>query len=120
MAPKRRRVALAMENAADLTFAHDLHTHAGSISIEGNFNKVEDFLRLSAAFGHQLNHGWELSGQATAVTKWEWKNPFAGRWNGRGWFNKANLTVAGVNPPPKKTGQALAWVRGRAHALVIG
>ncbi len=40
MAPKRRRVALAMENAADLTFAHDLGAETGSISVEGKVNKV--------------------------------------------------------------------------------
>src|SRR5207245_339481 len=51
VAPKRRRVAFAMDNAADLTFAHDLNSQAGSVSIEGNLTKVEDFLRLSAAFG---------------------------------------------------------------------
>ena len=99
--PKRRRVALAMENAADLTFAHDLNSQAGSISVEGNILKVEDFLKLSTAFGHQLQHGWELTGQATAVTKWEWKKPFAGRWNGRIGFSKGNLTVAGLNQPLK-------------------
>src|SRR5207245_10355322 len=75
LAPKRRRVALAMENAADLTFTHDLNTQAGSISIEGNFFKAENFLKLSAAFGRQLNRGWELTGQATAVIMWEWKQP---------------------------------------------
>src|SRR5258706_12255302 len=119
MAPKRRRVALAMENAADLTFAHDLHTHAGSISIEGNFNRGEDFLRLSAAFGHQLNQGWELSGQATAVTRWDWKQPLTGRWNGRIVFNKANLTVAGLNQPLKRSESAVDWIDGRRIAGVM-
>jgi uncharacterized protein involved in outer membrane biogenesis len=119
LAPKRRRVALAMENAADLTFVQDLNTHAGSISVEGNFTEVEDFLKLSAAFGHQLNHGWELSGQAAAVTKWEWKTPFAGRWNGRIGFNKANLTVAGLNQPLKISESPLDWVDGRRVARVM-
>jgi AsmA family len=119
LAPKRRRVALALENAADLTFVHDLNTHAGSIGIEGNLTKAEDFLRLSAAFGHQLNHGWELSGQANAVTKWEWKTPFAGRWNGRIGFNKAKLTVAGLNLPLKISESALDWVDGRRIARVM-
>src|SRR6266481_3623930 len=41
LAPKKRRVALAMSNAADLTLIHDLNTQSGSISIEGNFFKVE-------------------------------------------------------------------------------
>jgi len=119
LAPKRRRVALAMENAADLTFVHDLNTQAGSVSVEGSFFVVEDFLKLSAAFGHQLNHGWELSGQATAATKWEWKSPFAGRWNGRIGFNKANLTVAGLNQPLKISESALDWVEGRRIARMM-
>jgi hypothetical protein len=119
MAPKRRRVALAMENAADLTFEHDLNTRAGSISVEGNFSKVEDFLKLSAVFGYQLNHGWELSGQATAVTKWEWKQPLTGRWNGRIGFSHANLTVAGLNQPLTISESALDWIDGRRIARVM-
>jgi len=117
--PKRRRVALAMSNAADLTLIHDLNTQSGSISIEGNFFEVEDFLKLTTAFGHRLNHGWELSGQATAVTKWEWKTPFIGVWNGRIGFNKANLTVAGLNQPLKISESALDWIDGRRIAHVM-
>jgi len=117
--PKRRRVALAMENAADLTFAHDLNSQAGSISVEGNILKVEDFLKLSTAFGHQLQHGWELTGQATAVTKWEWKKPFAGRWNGRIGFSKGNLTVAGLNQPLKIAESELDWIDGRRAVRVV-
>ena len=119
MAPKRRRVALAMDDAADLTFTHDLNTQAGSVSIEGNFSKAEDFLKLSAAFGRQLNRGWELAGQATAVTKWEWKQPFKGQWNGRIGFNKANLAVAGLNQPLKISESVLGWVEGRPIARVM-
>ena len=109
-ASKRRRVA--MENAADLTFTQDLSTPAGSISVEGNVNKVEDFLKLSAALGHPVNHGWELTGQAAAATKWEWKKPFSGRWNGRVGLNKASLTVAGLNQPLTILECALDWVDG--------
>jgi hypothetical protein len=119
MAPKRRRVALAMDNAADLTFAHDLNSQVGSISIEGNLTTVEDFLRLSAAFGHSLNHGWEMTGQATAVTKWEWKQPLEGHWNGRIGFKKASLTVAGLNQPLKVSEGELDWIDGRRVARVV-
>jgi uncharacterized protein involved in outer membrane biogenesis len=119
VALKKRHPAPAMNNAADLTLVQDLGTQAGSVSIEGNFLQVEDFLRLSAAFGHQLNHGWELSGQAAAQTKWEWKKPFLGQWNGRLGFNKANLAVAGLNQPLKITESALDWVDGRRIARVM-
>jgi len=119
VAPKRRRVALAMVNAADLTFAHDLNSQAGSISAEGNFTTVEDFLRLSAAFGQSQNHGWEMTGQATAVTKWEWKQPLDGHWNGRIGFKKASLTVAGLNQPLKISEGELDWIDGRRVARVV-
>jgi len=118
-APKRRRVALAMENAADLTFAHDLNSQAGSVSVEGSIRKLEDFLKLSAALGHQLQHGWELTGQATLVTKWEWRKPFDGRWNGRIGFSKANLTVAGLNQPLKISESELDWMEGRRAARIV-
>ncbi len=119
LAPKRRRVALAMENAADLTFTHDLNTEVGSFSVEGNILKVQDLLKLSAALGHQINRGWELTGQATAVAKWEWKTLFMGTWNGRAGFSKANLTVAGLNQPLKISESALDWIDGRRIARVM-
>src|SRR5438477_97240 len=109
IAPKKRRVALAMENAADLTFTQDLKTYAGNISIEGNIPKVQDFLKLAAAMGRQVNHGWELTGQATAVTQWGWKEPFKGHWNGLVSVNKGSLTVAGLNQPLKLEEARLGW-----------
>ena len=119
VAPKKRRVASAMENAADLTFTQDLNTSAGSIGIEGNFDKVEDFLKLSAAFGKPLNRGWELTGQTIAATKWQWLKPFSGRWSGEIGFAKAELTVAGLNQPLEITESALDWIDGRRSVRVI-
>jgi hypothetical protein len=117
--PKHRRAAPGIENAADLTFEHDLGTLRGSLSIEANANKVEDFLKLSAAVGQPLNHGWELTGQASAVAKWEWNPSVPGRWNARIGFSKANLTVAGLNQPLKISESELDWVDGRRIARVI-
>jgi uncharacterized protein involved in outer membrane biogenesis len=119
LSPKKRRVALAMNNAADLTLIHDLNAQSGSVSVEGNILKVEDFLNLSTAFGHQLQHGWELTGQATAVTKWEWKKPFAGRWSARIGFSRSNLTVAGLNQPLKVSEGELDWIEGRRAARIV-
>jgi uncharacterized protein involved in outer membrane biogenesis len=119
LASKKHRAAAAPNNAVDLTLVQDLNTQVGGISIEGNFLKVEDFLKLSAVFGHQLNHGWELNGQVRALTKWEWKKPFSGNWNGRISFNKANLTVAGLNQPVKIAESQLDFDVGRRIARVI-
>lgn len=121
IAPKRRRVALAMENAVDLMFTQDIKTKAGSVSIEGNIIKVEDFLKLAASFGRQVNHGWELTGQATAVTQWAWKDPFKGRWSGAVLINRGALTVAGLNQPLSLTEARLGWNDGQhtAHLLRV-
>jgi hypothetical protein len=119
ISPKRRRVALAMENAADLSFMQDLKTGAGSISIDGGISKVENFLKLAASMGRQLNHGWELTGQATAVTQWTWKEPFKGRWNGSIGVNKASLTVAGLNQPLNLAEAGLNWDDGRHIARLL-
>ena len=112
IAPKRRRVPSAMDNAADLTFSHDFSTQAGSISIEGNVSKAENFLKVAAALWQPVNHGWELTGQAAAATQWNWKKPFTGQWNGRIAFSKAILTVAGLNQPLRISEGALDWVNG--------
>ncbi len=116
---KKRRAAPAIENAADLKFTQDLTTPAGSFNVEGNISKVEDFLKLSAALGKPLNHGWELTGGATASAKWEWEKPFSGRWNSRVALDKANLTVAGLNQPLKIVEGELDWIGGRRIARVI-
>lgn len=111
-APKKRRMATLMENAADITLNQDLSTQAGSISFEGHVQKVEDVLRTATAFGHPVNHGWELTGEALAVTKWEWPKLFAGRWNGRILLNKAKLSAAGLNQPLAIQESTLNWKDG--------
>jgi hypothetical protein len=112
-APKKRRIATLMENAADVTLIQDLSTQSGSISIEGHVQKAEDVLKAAAALGRPVNHGWELTGDALAVTRWEWQKPFAGRWNGRILFSKAKLAIAGLNQPLAVEGSTLNWKDGQ-------
>lgn len=119
IAPKRRRAAPAVENAADLTFTQDLKTDLGGISIEGNISKVEDFLKLAASLGRQINHGWELTGEASVVTQWAWKEPFHGRWNGSVTINEGSLTVAGLNRPLSLAEASLGWKQGRRAARLL-
>jgi hypothetical protein len=118
ISPKKRRMATLMENAADITFSQDLTTQAGSISIEAHVQRVEDVLKVAAAFGRPVNHGWELTGDALAVTRWEWQQPFSGRWNGRVLFSKAKLAVAGLNQPLAVQESTLNWKDGLRFADV--
>jgi hypothetical protein len=116
VAPKRPHIALAMNDAAEITLSQDLQTRAGSIAVEGDTAHVQDFLRLFAALGYRPNRGWELSGQATPIAKWEWKQPFHGKWNGVVTLNAASLNVAGLNQPLEISGGAFGWNEGRHFA----
>lgn len=119
IAPKKRRTASPMDNAADLTFMQDLRTYAGSLSVEGNIPKVEDFLKLATGVGRQVNHGWELTGPAAISAQWAWKEPFQGHWNGLVSVNKASLTVAGLNQPLNLMEASLGWSDGRRTARLM-
>ncbi len=112
IAPKKRRMATMMDNAADITLNHDLNTQTGSISIEGHVQKVEEVLKAAAAFGRPINHGWELTGDVLAVTRWEWQKTFSGHWNGRILLNKAKLAIAGLNQPLAVQESTLNWKDG--------
>jgi hypothetical protein len=119
IAPKRRRASPAIENAAELTFTHDLKTASGGISIEGNISRVEDFLKVATALGRRVNHGWELTGEASVLSQWTWKKPFHGRWNGSVTVNEGSLTVAGLNQPLSLAEASLGWKEGRRAARLL-
>ncbi|HTQ63122.1 MAG TPA: AsmA family protein [Candidatus Solibacter sp.] len=112
IAPRKRRMATQMENAADITYTQDLSGQAGSMSIEGNVQKSEDVLKAAAALGQPLNHGWELSGDALAVMRWDWQKSASSRWNGRIIFKKAKLAVAGLNQPLALQESTVNWNDG--------
>ena len=111
-APRKRRMATQMENAADITFVQNLRGKSGSLSIEGNVQRVEEVLKAAAAFGQPLNHGWELTGNALAVTRLDWQKNEGGRWNGRILLSKAKLAVAGLNQPLAVQESTLNWNEG--------
>ena len=109
---RRRRIATAMENAADITVTEDLAAHAGSISIEGHVQKAEEVLKVAAAFGHPLNHGWELTGDVLAVAHWDWQSAVPPRWNGRLLMTKTKLAIAGLNQALDIQATTVNWKDG--------
>src|SRR5260370_1606896 len=120
MAPGSKRSAGAeIQNGADIAFTHDFETHAGAVSITGRLENMENLLKVTAAFGRQINHGWELAGAASAALRWEWKErPLQGLWNGRGDFTKAQLAAAGLTPPLDVGEGGEAWVGGGRRAAM--
>src|SRR5260370_33979020 len=98
----KRSAGAEIQNGADIAFTHDFETHAGAVSITGRLENMENLLKVTAAVGRQINHGWELTGAASAALRWEWEErPLQGLWNGRVDFTKAQLAAAGLKPPPK-------------------
>jgi hypothetical protein len=80
---------------------------------------MENLLKVTAAFGRQINHGWELTGAASAALRWEWKErPLQGLWNGRVDFTKAQLAAAGLNHPLKFEEAGIEWKGGRRTAQI--
>jgi uncharacterized protein involved in outer membrane biogenesis len=119
VAASKRGTTAEMQNAAEIAFAHDFETHAGGVSINGRVDKIENLLKLTAAFGRQINHGWELTGAATAALRWEWKErPLRGLWNGRVDITKAQLVAAGLNQPLKFEQAAIEWKGGKRAAQI--
>jgi hypothetical protein len=97
----------------NIGFAHDFDDRAGRITIEGHVEKVQDVLKIAAAFGHPLNHGWEFAGAAGAALRWEWNaSASRGRWNGRIDVAKGELQAAGLNQPLQLVKTSLEWKDG--------
>jgi len=101
MAPKRRRAALAMEKRrgpdvyARSTHACRKHQCRRKLQQGRGFSEIICGVWAPA----QSWLGIERTGDCGHEV--EWKQPLTGRWNGRIGFNKANLTVAGLNQPLK-------------------
>jgi hypothetical protein len=109
----KRRGATENRGSAILGFTHDFEKHAGAVTIDGHVEKVEDVFKLAAQFGRPLNHGWELTGAAGAVLRWEWNSaPLHGLWNGRVDVSKGELQAAGLNQPLQLSKARLEWKDG--------
>jgi hypothetical protein len=117
-APKRHAPSES-RGAVNVGFAHNFDEHAGHVSVEGHVEKVEDVLKLAAAFGRPLNHGWELTGAAGAALRWEWNNATPRRgWNGRIDMGKGELQAAGLNQPLQLGKTSLVWKDGTRIAQI--
>jgi AsmA-like C-terminal region/AsmA family len=83
----------------NVTFQDDLEQHSGSLRLEGQLQQVETVLAAASAFGHDLRHGWDLSGKCAGDLRLEWSRNRPALWNGRADLTRATLPVAGLNQP---------------------
>jgi hypothetical protein len=114
---KKRAVSEA-RGLANVGFTHDFGVRAGRLSVDGHLDRVEDALQVSEAFGRTLNHGWELTGAATASLHLDWNGTAPRRWNGHVDVSNAELQAAGLNQPLTLTKTSLTWKDGLRTATI--
>jgi hypothetical protein len=109
----KRRAAVDNRSAVSIGLTHDFSKRAGSLSIDGRAEAVEDALKVMSALGQPINRGWELTGAASGALNYQWDNAAATRaWNGHVDVNKATLQVAGLNQPLQISRGRLEWKDG--------
>jgi AsmA family len=108
------------QNWAEFRFAHDETLKHGGVRVEGHLEEAELFFRTAAALGKIVNHGWELKGQVSGRTAWEWDRGLFrhGHWNGTLTFTKAELQAAGLNQPIVLDDAQLQWNAGQRTATI--
>ena len=117
-APKKR-VSAESRSGAFCGFSYDFESQFGVLSIEGQTDKVEEMFKVATAFGRTLNHGWELTGGATAALRWGWADSrLPGRWDGRAGFTKVRVQAAGLNQPLQFESAQLEWKEGKRSAEI--
>lgn len=101
-------------NQAELSITQDFAKQEQEIRFLGELVDVTELFRVAKAFGHTLNHGWELSGTASGTMQREWREDFAkGAWSGSVRLTRAELQIAGLNQPLRSEDAVVSWKQGQ-------
>jgi uncharacterized protein involved in outer membrane biogenesis len=103
---------------AALTLSHDFASHSGGLGIQGHIDNAENFLKMAAAFGYTLNHGWDLTGPARIDMRRQWSSTSSAVWNGAAEVTDAQLAAAGLNQPVQLQKARLEWKNGNRVAQI--
>ena len=103
---------------ASLTLTHDFASHSGALGVQGHIDNSEKFLKIAAALGHTLNHGWDLTGPARVDMRRQWSSTSNGVWNGGAEVTDAELAAAGLNQPVQLQKTRLEWKNGNRVAQI--
>jgi hypothetical protein len=114
----KKRATAEGHGIVNVGFTHDFAQRAGHITVDGHLDRVEDALRVAQAFGRTLNHGWELTGAATASLHWDWNGAAPRHWNGHVDVSNAELQAAGLNRPLNLAKTSLTWKDGLRTATI--
>jgi len=115
----KRRLTAEGRGIVNIGLTHDFDADAGRFTIDGHVDRTADVLKIASAFGRPLNFGWEFTGAAGAVLRWEWNDTAPkGRWNGRLDIARGDLEAAGLNKPLQLVKTSLVWKDGLRTAVI--
>lgn len=96
------RAHMNSENTIESVLLEDFASGEGLLRVYVRMADVRPAFQVAAAFGHPLNHGWELSGGTGGRFELGWQRGFKNRhWNSSFDLSKAQVQAAGLNLPLK-------------------
>jgi len=101
---------------ASLTLVHDFAMRSGALGVQGHIDNAEKFLKIAAAFGHTLNHGWDLTGPVRVDMRRQWSSTSQAAWSGAAEVTDAQLAAAGLNQPVQLQKARFEWKNGNRVA----
>jgi hypothetical protein len=108
-----------LDGEISLAVVHDFTSRSGALGIQGRVDKAENILKIAAAFGNAINHGWDLTGPARADIHREWFPDAHPVWNGSVDVNNAQIAAAGLNQPVDLRQARLEWRNGKRVAQIL-
>jgi hypothetical protein len=118
-ASARARGTALPEDTLEFNVAHDPQQRQGTVRLNLRLADATRFFKLAAAFGRQLNAGWEYNGGANGYLAWNWGGSLAqAHRSGSIELVKSQLEIAGLNHPLKIDESRLDWKDGRRSATI--
>jgi hypothetical protein len=115
----RPRANPAAENSVEASLVHDSAAHQGGLRLNLRLADAPQLFKLTEAFGHPLNKGWEYTGGASGSITWNWESSRTGAHrSGSIELTKSRLQVAGLNEPLKLEDARLEWTDGLRSATI--
>jgi hypothetical protein len=113
------RPAVTTEDALEFVVNQDSLQGQSNVKMNLRLGEAARFFRLTSAFGHRLDQGWEYSGGATGFFIWNWSGSSKGvHRNGSIELTKSRLAIVGLNQPMKVDESRLEWKDGRRSAII--
>ena len=115
----KARTSTLPEDILDATLAQDSGAHQGGLRLNFHLAEATPIFKLTAAFGHPLNKGWEYAGGVSGFLAWNWGTSLKeAHRSGSLELSKARLQVAGLNEPVKVEDTRLEWKDGLRSATI--